>query len=160
MFLLSGNVNAAWYRDNVSRQVVMPFMPRHLLSGKGGGRGCGGVYFSMTMHQPIQLLWLKMFCTQISNGVACHDSCYISHWVCVGYIGLLHEKQAITASKCCVTVLSLIQKQNNIQRLGIQNVIHCVYQNTHPSQWNFTGICPNEWIILYQEKNCVKYIFL
>ena len=40
MFLLSGNVNAAWYRDNISRQVVMPFMPRHLLSrGGGGGRG-------------------------------------------------------------------------------------------------------------------------
>ena len=31
VFLLSGNVNAAWYRDNVSTQVVMPFMPRHLL---------------------------------------------------------------------------------------------------------------------------------
>ena len=39
VFLLSGNVNAAWYRDNVSRQVVMPFMPRHLLWG--GGRGGG-----------------------------------------------------------------------------------------------------------------------
>ena len=36
-FLLSGNVNIAWYRDNVSRQVVMPFMPRHLLRGVGGG---------------------------------------------------------------------------------------------------------------------------
>ena len=37
VFLLSGNVNAAWYRDNVSRQVVMPFMPRHLLrEGRGG----------------------------------------------------------------------------------------------------------------------------
>ena len=35
--LLSGNVNAVWYRDNVSRQVVMPFMPRHLLRGGGGG---------------------------------------------------------------------------------------------------------------------------
>ena len=35
VFLLSGNVNAAWYRDNVSRQVVMPFMPRHLLRGRG-----------------------------------------------------------------------------------------------------------------------------
>ena len=35
-FLLSVNVNnVAWYRDNVSRQVVMPFMPRLLL--KGGG---------------------------------------------------------------------------------------------------------------------------
>ena len=34
-FLLSGNVNAAWYRDNVSRQVVMPFMPRHLPRGVG-----------------------------------------------------------------------------------------------------------------------------
>ena len=58
VFLLSKNVNAAWYRDNVSRQVAMPFMPRHLLSGKWGGggvAGCGGVYFSMTMHQPIQL---------------------------------------------------------------------------------------------------------
>ena len=39
VFLLSGNVNAAWYRDNVSRQVFMPFMPRHLLSGAGGGGG-------------------------------------------------------------------------------------------------------------------------
>ena len=39
VFLLSGNVNAAWCRDNVSRQLVMPFMPRHLLSGAGeGGR--------------------------------------------------------------------------------------------------------------------------
>ena len=37
VFLLSGNVNAAWYRDNVSRQVVMP---RHHLSG-AGGRGGG-----------------------------------------------------------------------------------------------------------------------
>ena len=36
VFLLSGNVNAAWCRDNISRQVVMPFMPRHLL--KWGGR--------------------------------------------------------------------------------------------------------------------------
>ena len=97
--LLSGNVNAAWYRDNVSRQVVMPFMPRHLLSGGGGG---GGV---------------------ACNGVACHASCYVSHWICLGYNGLLHEKQGITASKCCVTVLSLIQKQNNIQHLSIQNVI-------------------------------------
>ena len=34
--LLSGNVNAVWYRDNVSRQVVMPFIPRHLLRGGGG----------------------------------------------------------------------------------------------------------------------------
>ena len=33
--LLSGKVNAVWYRDNVSRQVVMPFMPRHLLRGGG-----------------------------------------------------------------------------------------------------------------------------
>ena len=33
--LLSGNVNAVWYRDNVSRQVVMPFIPRHLLRGGG-----------------------------------------------------------------------------------------------------------------------------
>ena len=42
-FLLSGNVNAAWYRDNVSRQVVMPFMPRHFLTGWGrGGAGEGG----------------------------------------------------------------------------------------------------------------------
>ena len=56
VFLLSGNVNAAWYRDNVSRQVVMPFMPRRLLRcGGGGGRGDGGVYFRMTMHQPIQV---------------------------------------------------------------------------------------------------------
>ena len=36
MFLLRGNVNAVWYRDNVSRQVVMPFMSRHLLRGWGG----------------------------------------------------------------------------------------------------------------------------
>ena len=36
MFLLSGNFNAAWYRENFSRQVVMPFVPRHLL-GAGGG---------------------------------------------------------------------------------------------------------------------------
>ena len=36
--LLSGNVNAVWYRDNVSRQGVMPFMPRHLLRGVGRGR--------------------------------------------------------------------------------------------------------------------------
>ena len=44
VFLLSGNVNAAWYRDNISRQVVMPFMPRHLLRrglGEGVGVGCG-----------------------------------------------------------------------------------------------------------------------
>ena len=41
LFLLSGNVNAAWYTDNVSRQVVMPFMPRHLLRGVG----VGGVVF-------------------------------------------------------------------------------------------------------------------
>ena len=47
---MSGNVNAAWYEDNVSRQVAMPFMPRHLLSGKcvcvcvrwGGGPGVRG----------------------------------------------------------------------------------------------------------------------
>ena len=39
VFLLSGNVNAAWYRDNVSRQVFMPFIPRHLLSRAGGGGG-------------------------------------------------------------------------------------------------------------------------
>ena len=37
VFLLSGNVNAAWYRDNISRQVVMPFMPRHFLRREGGG---------------------------------------------------------------------------------------------------------------------------
>ena len=37
VFLLSGNVNAAWYRDNVSRQVVMPFKSRHLQMGVGGG---------------------------------------------------------------------------------------------------------------------------
>ena len=37
--LLSGNVNADWYRDNISRQVVMPFMAKHLLRG---GRGVGG----------------------------------------------------------------------------------------------------------------------
>ena len=35
VFLLSGNINAAWYRDNVSRQIVMPFMPKHLLRGWG-----------------------------------------------------------------------------------------------------------------------------
>ena len=35
-YLLSENVNAAWYRDNISRQNVMPFMPRHLLR-RGGG---------------------------------------------------------------------------------------------------------------------------
>ena len=39
VFLLSGNVNAAWYRDNISRQVVMHFMPRHLLRLGGGGGG-------------------------------------------------------------------------------------------------------------------------
>ena len=38
MCVLCGNVDAAWYRDNVSRQVVMPFMPRDLLAGGGGGR--------------------------------------------------------------------------------------------------------------------------
>ena len=42
--LLSGNVNAGWYRDNVSRQVVMPFMPRHLLRGMGRGGGGGRVF--------------------------------------------------------------------------------------------------------------------
>ena len=47
-FFLTGNVNAARYRDNVSRQAVMPFMPRYLL--RGGGGGGGGGYFSMTMH--------------------------------------------------------------------------------------------------------------
>ena len=47
VFLLSGNVNAAWYRDNVSRQVAMPFMPRHLLSGKWGVGATGaGEYIS------------------------------------------------------------------------------------------------------------------
>ena len=35
VILLSRNVNAAWCRDNVSRQVVMPFMPRHLLRWMG-----------------------------------------------------------------------------------------------------------------------------
>ena len=35
VFLLSGNVSAAWYRNNVSRQIVMSFMPRHLLRGRG-----------------------------------------------------------------------------------------------------------------------------
>ena len=40
--LLSGNINAVWYRDNVSRQVVMPFMPRHLV--RGVGRGGGGLF--------------------------------------------------------------------------------------------------------------------
>ena len=39
VFLLSGNVNAAWYRENISRQVVMSFMPRHLLRRGGGGGG-------------------------------------------------------------------------------------------------------------------------
>ena len=42
-FLPSGNVHAAWYRDNVSRQVVMPFMPRHLLRCVWGGGG-GGIF--------------------------------------------------------------------------------------------------------------------
>ena len=43
--LLSGNVNAAWYRDNISRQVVMPFMPRHLLRRGRGGVGVRGRVF-------------------------------------------------------------------------------------------------------------------
>ena len=43
VFLLSGNVNAAWYRVNVSRQVVMPFISRHLL-GEGGGLRRGRVF--------------------------------------------------------------------------------------------------------------------
>ena len=46
VFLLSGNVNAVWYRDSVSRQVAMPFMPRHRLSGKCGGGGGAGDYIS------------------------------------------------------------------------------------------------------------------
>ena len=44
VFLLSGNVNAAWYRGNVLRQVVMPFMPRHLLWGWGGEGGGARVF--------------------------------------------------------------------------------------------------------------------
>ena len=154
VFLLSGNINAAWYRDNVSRQVAMPFMPRHLLSGKWGGwgGGCGGVYFSM----PIQLFWLKMFCTQISNRVACHASCYVSHWVCLGYIGVLHEKQGITASKCCVTVLSLIQKQNNIQHLSIQNVIQWMHHRCQACIQTNGGHNRQMWLLRKWVSVCIK----
>ena len=45
VFLLSGNINAAWYRDNISRQVVMPFKSRRSPKGGGGGRGGGGRVF-------------------------------------------------------------------------------------------------------------------
>ena len=61
VFLLSGNVNAVWYRDNVSRQVVMPFMPRHLLRGWGGER-----VFHHDNAPAHTALLTKNFCTQMT----------------------------------------------------------------------------------------------
>ena len=59
----------------------------------------------MTMHQHTALLTENVLHTNdlCNGGVACYASFYVSHW----YNGLLHEKQGITASKCCVTVLVL-----------------------------------------------------
>ena len=104
-FLLSGNVNAGWYRDNVSRQVVMPFMPRHLL--RGWGRG---VQHDNAPANTALLTENVLHTNDIYVMEYCHASCYVSHWVCLGYNGLLHEKQGITASKCCITVLKSYPK--------------------------------------------------
>ena len=133
------------------------------ISGKGGGGGvvlgegisawqCTSPYSSFD--------WKCSACKwHICNGVACHASCYVSHWVCLGYNRLLHEKQGITASKCCVTVLKSYPKQNNIQHLSIQNVIQWMHHRCQACIQTNGGHNRQLWLLREWVSVCIKICF-